>query len=173
METIEIFEIKEERLLGFLGALPNLWNARKRSLEPPLKLLFDKFGSKDNLLFVVQAFTHDSGPVMIILLTEYMRDLETARFIIHAYDMNAVRGITEALWSCRRLRDILEDLVEYDLSVFSHLKGDEIFVCPKCSAQYRLRAMRITKDGRVGCQNCGKIVEYTKLDKKEDIDIKT
>ena len=173
METIEIFGIKEENLLGILGTLPNLWNAKKGSSEPSLKLLFDKFGNKNELLFVVQAFTHPSSSIMITLLTEYLRDLETAKFIIYAYDLNVVGGVAEALWSGRRLRDILEGFVDIDLSVFSHLRGDEIFVCPKCSAQYRLRAMRITRDGRVECQNCGKIVEYSKLAKKGDIDIDT
>ncbi len=173
METIEISGMKEENLLGILGTLPNLWNARKGSFEPSLNLLFDKFGNKDNLLFVVQTFTQSSGSIVITLLTEYLRDLETAKFIIYAYDLNVVGGVTEALWSGRRLRDILEDFIDIDLSVFSNLRGDEIFVCPKCSAQYRLRAMRITRDGRVECQNCGKIVEYSKSVKKEDIDIDT
>jgi predicted Zn finger-like uncharacterized protein len=168
METIEIFGIEEERLLGILSTLPNLWKERKDSLGSSLELLFDKFGNKDDLLFAVQAFTHPGSTTMIVLLTEYLRDLQTAAFIIYAYDFNVVGGVRNATWSGRRLRDILEDCIEVDLSAFSRLRGDEIFVCPKCSAQYRLRAMRITRDGRVECQNCGRIVEYSGLQKNED-----
>lgn len=160
METIEIFGIEEDRLLGILNTLPSLWNSRKEFLEPSLELLFDKYGNKDNLLFAVQVFVHPQSSVMITVLTEYLRDIETASFVIYAYNLNVVSGVNESLWSARRLRDILEELIDVDLSQFSHLKGDEIFVCPKCAARYRLRAMRITRDGRVECQNCGKIVEY-------------
>jgi DNA-directed RNA polymerase subunit RPC12/RpoP len=170
METIEIFEISEEKLMGILNTLPSLWKERKEFLEPSLKLLFEKFGNKDDLLFAVQAFT---GPSSIIaLLTEYLRDLETASFVIYAYDLSG-GGVTEAIRSETRLRDILEDYIEVDFSAFSHLKGDEIFVCPKCSARYRLRTLRLTRDGRVECQNCGRIVEYVPFEKGEDTNSNT
>jgi predicted Zn finger-like uncharacterized protein len=167
METIEIFGIGEEKLMGILNTLPSLWKQRKETLNPSLELLFDKFGNKEDLLFAVQAYTHPASSIVIVLLTEYLRDLETASFVIYAYNLNPFGGVSEATWSSRRLRDILEDCIEVDLSAFSHMKGDEIFVCPKCSARYRLRAMRITRDGRVECQNCGRIVEYTAFDKRE------
>lgn len=165
METINIFDIQEDDLLGILNSLPNLWNSKKTRSEPSLDLLFDKYGDKDNLLFVVQAFTHPYSNVMIVLLTEYLSDLKAASFIIYAYDLNLVGGARESLWSGRRLRDILEDCIDIDLGAFSHLRGDEIFVCPLCSARYRLKAMRITRDGQVECQNCGKIVEYGEMNR--------
>lgn len=160
VETIEIFGIDEERLLGILYTLPSLWNSGKGALDPSLELLFDKYGNKDNLLFAVQVFIHPHSSVMITLFTEYLRDIETASFVIYAYDLSIAGGANEALWSARQLRDILEAFVDVDLSTFSHLRGDEIFACPKCAAHYRLRTMRITRDGRIECQNCGKIVEY-------------
>lgn len=165
METIEIFGISEARLLGILNILPSLWKERKEFLEPTLELLFEKFGNKDDLLFAIQAFTGHSS--IIVLLTEYLRDLETASFVIYAYNL-PLGGVTEAIWSERRLRDILEDYIEGDFSAFSHLKGDEMFVCPKCSARYRLKTLRLTRYGRVECQNCGRIVEYVPFEKEED-----
>jgi DNA-directed RNA polymerase subunit RPC12/RpoP len=165
METIEIFGISEEKLLGILSTLPSLWEENREFLEPSLELLFEKFGNKDDLLFAVQAFTGPSS--IIVLLTEYLRDLETASFVIYAYNL-PLGGVTEAIRSERRLRDILEDYIEADFSAFSHLKGDEVFVCPKCSARYSLRTLRLTRDGRVECQNCGKIVEYVPFEKGED-----
>jgi DNA-directed RNA polymerase subunit RPC12/RpoP len=168
METIEIFGIGEEKLLGILKLLPSLWKEKRGFLDPSLELLFDKIGEKDNLLFAVHAFVNPGSSTVVVLLTEYLRDLETASFVIYAY--NLMSGASENIWSGRRLRDILEDCIEIDFSAFSQLKGDEIFVCPRCSARYRLRTMRLTRDGRVECQNCGRIVEYMPIEKKEDAD---
>lgn len=30
----------------------------------------------------------------------------------------------------------------------------KLFICPKCGAQYLLRALQVTEDGKVTCQNC-------------------
>ncbi|MFW9957509.1 MAG: hypothetical protein ACFFCT_05525 [Candidatus Odinarchaeota archaeon] len=168
LETIDIFGIEEEKLLDLLAALPNLWNNRKGVFESSLELLFSKFSDKDNLLFAVHTFSLGSSREIAILLTEYLRNLGAASFIIYAYEMRGVSGATESRYSTRRLRDILEDCIDVDFEALSNLRGGDIFVCPKCSAQYRLRTLRFTRDGFVECQNCGQLVEYRGLDKNED-----
>ena len=66
-----------------------------------------------------------------------------------------------------KFREMLEKLTYEELDNFSvenkYQESDEIFVCPSCSAQYLMRALRVTRDGRVRCQNCLSRVDPTEL----------
>jgi hypothetical protein len=57
-----------------------------------------------------------------------------------------------------KLREILENLTYAELEEFAvvgqHLEDDTIFICPDCKAQYLLRVLRVTIDGKTECQNC-------------------
>jgi predicted RNA-binding Zn-ribbon protein involved in translation (DUF1610 family) len=67
-----------------------------------------------------------------------------------------------------KLREMLEGLTYEELEKFAivgqHLDDDTIFICPNCKAQYAMRVLQVSKDGRTECQNCKGLFDPTELD---------
>ncbi|MFW9974882.1 MAG: hypothetical protein ACFFDQ_06440, partial [Candidatus Thorarchaeota archaeon] len=58
-----------------------------------------------------------------------------------------------------KIKEALEGITFEELETYTkqgvYQGSDEIFQCSYCNAQYRLRVLRVTEDGKVECQNCG------------------
>ncbi|MFW9807136.1 MAG: hypothetical protein ACFFFK_10450 [Candidatus Thorarchaeota archaeon] len=158
MEIAEIQGIDEEDLFGYIRALPNFWEQTKRIFEPGIELILQKIGDTEDILLGVFIFSHYRGQIVIFM--EYQRDIRTAIFEIHGYQINQWGTFVESKSSENRLRRIIENSADGDFKAFSAIPEGGIFVCPNCRAQYSLRVLKITKDGKIECQNCGKFVEY-------------
>jgi hypothetical protein len=165
LETAEILGIDEEDLHGFIRALPNLWEQTKRSFEPGIQLMLQKLGDTEDILFGVYIFSN-MGRQLIIFM-EYQRDIAAAIFEIHGFQPNVWGSNISNSYGEQRMRKIIEGSEGGDFKAFSAVPEGGIFICPNCGAQYSLRVLKISSDGRIECQNCGKFVSHS-LDYPED-----
>jgi transcription initiation factor IIE alpha subunit len=158
MEIIVLHDISEEQLKGILNFMPEIWKKNSGFFDTGLTPIFKNFGESDDLLFGVHIFSHGNGAVLFIILTEYMRDSRMATFNINSRHITGWFGVSSHKKGEIKLREILEDLTYDELDEFAtvgqHLEDDSIFICPNCKAQYHMKVLRVSVDGRTECQNC-------------------
>ena len=168
METLELYDIDEYQLRGLLHEIPELWKENSGFFGTTLKPVFQNFGELDNLIFGVHVFSHANGTWILIVLTEYLRDARIASFNISARNLVGWFGPSADKKGEIKFREILEKLTYEELEMFSvenqYQESDVIFVCPNCSAQYLMRVLRVTRDGRIECQNCSALFDPVELD---------
>ena len=173
METIALHDLDEEELKGILDFLPEIWKKNSGFFDTGLTPIFRNFGESEDLLFGVHIFTHGNGAVLLIILTEYIRDSRVATFNINARSITGLFGPSSYKKGEVKLREILEGLTYEDLEEFvivgQHLDDDSIFICPSCKAQYHMRVLRVSADGRTECQNCKKLFSPSELGIEERI----
>ncbi len=167
METLELYDIDEDQLRGLLHQIPEVWKKNSGFFDTGLKLVFRNFGESDNLIFGVHLFSNANGARIFIILTEYIRDARIASFNINVRNTTGWFAPSTHNSSELKFREMLEKLTYEELDKFSlesqYQESDEIFVCPNCSAQYLMRVLRVSRDGRVKCQNCLSLVDPTSL----------
>lgn len=158
METATIKDIDKDSLVAFLDSFPELWNKDKSILEAGLTSLLHKYGETDELFFSVSHFTMGNG--LLIVFVEFQRQLGTADFEIHGYMVSTegIRGRHQ--FAEQKMRDIILGYDGEPFSTLSTISDDRMFECPSCKAKYVLRTMRISSDGRIECQNCGRLVYF-------------
>jgi predicted RNA-binding Zn-ribbon protein involved in translation (DUF1610 family) len=168
METLELYDIDEEQLRGLLHEIPAIWKKNSGFFDTGLKPVFKNFGELDNLIFGVHLFSHANGARIFIILTEYLRDARIASFNINVRNTTGWLAPTVHKSGELKFREMLEKLTYEELDLFSvenqYQESDEIFICPSCGAQYLMRVLRITSDGRIECQNCNALFDPVELD---------
>lgn len=168
METLELYDIDENHLRGLLHEIPAIWKRNSGFLDTGLTLVFYNFGEMDNLIFGVHVFSNANGARIFVILTEYLKDARIASFNINVRNATGWFAPSVHKSSELKFREMLEKLTYEDLDLFSvetqFQESDEIFVCPNCSAQYLLKVLRITRDGRIECQNCQRLFDPVELD---------
>ncbi|MFW9974797.1 MAG: MJ0042-type zinc finger domain-containing protein [Candidatus Thorarchaeota archaeon] len=166
MESAEILGIDEEDLHGFMEVLPNIWEYEKPIFFPELKLTLSKFGETPELLFGV--YIYSVGGCIIVAFLEYQREFTTAIFEIHGFCSDVWdRPRAEFQFGEKRLRDIIMKNAGKDYKAFSSIPPGGLFVCPNCRAQYTFRSMKVSADGKVECQNCGRLVGFRNDEEQE------
>ncbi len=166
METAEILGIDEEDLHGFMAVLTNIWEHDKPIFFPELKLTLSKYGETPELLFGV--YIYSVGACIIVAFLEYQRELSTAIFEIHGFCSDVYdRPRGEFQYGEKRLSDIIMKNAGKDYKAFSTIPPGGLFICPKCKAQYTFRSMKVSAEGQVECQNCGRLVNFSS-DEEED-----
>jgi len=158
METATIKDIDKDRLLVLLDSFPKLWNKNKSILDAKLTSLLHKSGETDELFFAVSHFTMGNG--LLIVFVDFQRKLGTAVFEVHGYilSVEGIRGRNQ--FAEQKMRDIILGHAGEPFSTLSTIAEDEMFECPDCKAKYALKTMRISSDGRIECQNCGRLVHF-------------
>ncbi len=163
METATIKEIDKDRLYALIKAFPDLWNKDKPLLDPGLIPLLDKYGETDELFFGVYLFAVVRG--LLTVFVEYQRTQSTATFEIHGYIItgNGIEGRHQ--YAEQKLRDIILGHAGEAFTKLTAISKDRIFECPSCKAKYSLMTMKMSSDGRIECQNCGRLVDFKIKDK--------
>ncbi len=158
MESIALHDLDENELKGILNFFPEIWKKNSGFFDTGLSPVFSHFGETEDLLFGVHIFTHGKGAILFIILTEYIRESRVATFNINARHITGWFSPSSNKKGEVKLRAMLENLTYEQLEEFAtvgqHFEDDRIFICPNCNAQYALRVLRVSIDGRTECQNC-------------------
>ena len=167
MELIELYDIDEAEYRSLLHEIPTIWKKNSSFFDTGLNPWFSNIGELDNLIIGVHIFSHGNGAQMFIILTEYLRDARIATFNINARTTTGWLGPTSYGKGEIKFREMLEKLTYDEIEKFSienqYQESDEIFICPNCKAQYFMRVLQITEDGRMVCQNCNKSFDTIEL----------
>ena len=167
MKTLELYDIDEDELRGLLSEIPTIWKNNSGFFDSGLTPVFRNIGELDNLVFGVHIFSHGNRAMLFIILSEYMRDVRIATFNITAKNMMGWFGYTSNNKGELKFKEMLEKLTYEELERFAvehqYQESGEIFVCPNCSAQYRLRVLRVTEDNKIVCQNCNRLFDAIEL----------
>ena len=159
METATIKEIDKDRLRALIQAFPNLLNKDKPMLDPDIFTLLEKSGETDELYFAVILFSVVRG--LLTVFVEYHKETGIADFEIHGYMMQANQIQGRHQDAEQKLRDIILGYEGEPFSKLSAISKDIIFECPSCHAKYSLATMRMSSDGRIECQNCGRLIDLS------------
>jgi len=89
LEMVEIADMDEETVLGFIKSIPSRWNKGKSILKSSLHLLLTRLGETDEVLFGVYIFSSDT---MIAIFLEYHRGTRTAIFEIRGFSYRLYYG---------------------------------------------------------------------------------
>ncbi|MBN2230984.1 MAG: hypothetical protein JW779_15470 [Candidatus Thorarchaeota archaeon] len=162
VERVEIFGIEEKELEGFLHALSNLYNSKTKFYESGINLLLSNELDSKQVLFITHLYTISTG--IILLFVEYLKDLNTASFKIHAF-RPFLASQTTYEFAEKKLKETLEYFKDKDMKPFALEAIIDVFICPNCNARYSSRILRMRDDGYIECQNCGK---YVFVRKSED-----
>ena len=173
METIALHDIDEDEMRSLLKYFPEIWKKNSGFFDTGLTPIFSNFGESEDLLFGVHIFTYGNGAVLFIVLTEYIRESRVATFNINARHITGFFSPSSHKKGEVKLREILENLTYDELEEFAivgqNLEDDSIFICPNCGAQYLLRVLRVSVDGRTECQNCKSLFNPSELGISERI----
>ncbi|MFX1578923.1 MAG: hypothetical protein ACFFBJ_04695 [Promethearchaeota archaeon] len=158
METATIYEIEIDNLKELIQSFPNLWPKDKWMLDSGMLLLLGKSGESNESYFAMHLFSVPHG--LLAVFMEYQKETMKATFDIHGYTIacNQIQG--RAQYTEQRVRDFI---LGYEGEAFHKLSAefnDEIFECPECCAKYSLGTLRMSSDGRIECQNCGRLVHF-------------
>jgi predicted RNA-binding Zn-ribbon protein involved in translation (DUF1610 family) len=168
METIALHDISESEMRALLQYLPELWKKNSGFFDTGIKQIFSNFGETENTEFGVHIFSHRNGSLLIIILSEYLRDTSVASFNINGRYITGWFSPSANIKGEMKLREILENLTYGELEEYAvagqHLEDDSVFICPDCGAQYLLRVLRVTIDGRTECQNCKHLFDPVELE---------
>lgn len=168
METIALHEISESEMRALLQYLPELWKKNSSFFDIGIKPIFDSFGETENLVFGVHIFSHGNGSILYIILTEYLKDTCVASFNINGRHITGWFSPSVNKKGETKLRELLENLTYDELEEFAavgqNLEDESIFICPNCKAQYLLRVLRVTEEGRTECQNCKHLFDPVELE---------
>lgn len=158
MEIVELYDIDEAGLRGLLHEIPTIWKKNSVFFDTGLTPFFQNIGELETLIIGVHIFSHGNGARIFIILTEYLRDARIATFNINARSTTGWLGSTSYKKGETKFREMLEKLTYEEIERFSienqHQESKETFVCPNCRAQYLLRVLQVTEDGKIVCQNC-------------------
>jgi len=101
-------------------------------------------------------------------LSEYIRDARTASVNINSFHLAGWSGHSRYIRGEAMIREFLVSLTYAELEAHTrkgiYADSREVFICPKCGAQYLLRALQVTDDGKVTCQNCDGLFSPIKLE---------
>lgn len=157
-ETIEFFDVEEDEFRAILDNLSDLYDKQRGFFEQGFTPIFKNYGATDELLFGVHLFSQGSGAKLHIVLSEYIRDARTASVNINSFYLVGWGAHSRDIRGEATIREFLQKLTYSELE--SHVRkgiyadSRELFICPKCSARYLLRALQVTEGGKVTCQNC-------------------
>jgi len=167
LELLELYDIDEPELRSLLHEIPTIWRKNNSIFDSGLTPFFSNIGELETLIIGVHIFTHGNGAHLFIILTEYLKDARIATFNINAKSTTGWFGPTSYKKGEIKFREMLENLTYEEIETFSienqYQESDEIFICPNCSAQYFMRILQVTKNGRVVCQNCNRSFDSTGL----------
>jgi predicted Zn finger-like uncharacterized protein len=167
LQQLELYDIDESEYRALLHEIPKIWKKNSSFFDLGLHELFKTFGESDDFVFGVHIYNHHNRGLLFVVLTEYHRDSRIAVFRI-----NAVLTIVTFPEPSRekaeiRLREMLEELTYEDLEKFGvadqYRESGEVFVCPRCKAQYMMRVLNVAADGKVECQNCLALIDPNEI----------
>ncbi|MHA2146939.1 MAG: hypothetical protein ACXAB0_15950 [Candidatus Thorarchaeota archaeon] len=150
MRTAELVGIEEEELYAFIRALPNRWEQESGTFDPSMTLLLHLY---------------KMGYFLLTLFVEYYRNSGLAIIEVHVL----LRGSPQPKIE-QKIRNIILNVTEKDLERLAAIPRGGVFICPFCQAQYSLRVLKIEEDGRIKCQNCGRLIDFSS--KSSDNEIK-
>ena len=166
MEIAEIIGIDEEDLHGFMRVFPNMWEHEKPLFSPEITLVVNKYGETEEFIFGVYIYT--LGSCVLAMFLEYQREFATAIFEIHGFCFDSYGMKRDFQFGENRVKDIILRNAGKDYKLFSTIPLGGIFTCPKCRAQYTLRSLRVSPEGKVYCQNCGRLVKFSKEEEESE-----
>ncbi|MFW9768500.1 MAG: hypothetical protein ACFFF9_10025 [Candidatus Thorarchaeota archaeon] len=168
METIALCDVDEDEVKGILYFFPKIWQKDSSIFDAGFFSIFNKFGESEDLLFGVNVFYHGNATRVVIILSEYMRESRTATFTINVKQVVGIFAPCDDEKGEEKIKSMLENLTYEQLKEFAvsvrHLEDDRLFLCPICGAQYRMRVLHVSADGRIECQNCGRLFDPMELD---------
>jgi hypothetical protein len=150
LRTAELVGIEEEELYAFIRALPNRWEQESGTFDPSMTLLLHLY---------------KMGYFLLTLFVEYYRNSGLAIIEVHVL----LRGSPQPKIE-QKIRNIILNVTEKDLERLAAIPRGGVFICPFCQAQYSLRVLKIEEDGRIKCQNCGRLIDFSS--KSSDNEIK-
>ncbi|TFF95641.1 hypothetical protein EU546_02930 [Candidatus Thorarchaeota archaeon] len=145
-------------LRNALDRLGGLYEMKKGILTQGIKPAFSKVGkSKDYELGLYVYYIRQTG-VLIVL---FERDPSSGRVVVQV----SAREVGAWTWSQMRDAPKVEETamaaLDEDVQAKRHLPTDGgTFSCPSCHAVYTCSNLRLSDDGRVQCQNCGRWVDW-------------
>ena len=156
METVELFDIGEEKIKGILDAIPIYWYRQKGLPEPSLVPVLRKYVKKNSHILGVHIFAYGKNDI-ITILSEYLADLKTATFEILETSLSNLleRQNNESIEV--RISEIIEEILQEEFPT-----SIQIFVCPECEAAYIISEETDVIDGMVLCRKCDKSVKFNK-----------
>ncbi len=164
-ETVELFDLEENEFKTILNNLGSIYSTKKNWYEAGLDPIFKNFGELDELMFGVHLFSQGQGISISIILSEYNRDTKCSIFNISSIYMSGLSAYSTFKKGEIKIKEALQGLTFEELEAYTrqgvYEGSNEIFQCPHCNAQYRLRVLRVTEDGKVECQNCGVLSDPT------------
>jgi len=160
MEIAEILGIDEEDLHGFMRVFPNMWDHNKPIFWPEITLIINKIGETEDLLFGV--YLYRTGGCVLTIFLEYQRELSTAIFEIQGFCIDSWEKQKGFQFGERRVKEIILSNAGKNYKLFSTIPPGGIFTCPNCRAQYTFRSLKVSPQGEVECQNCGRFVIFTR-----------
>ena len=167
-ETIELHDIDEMQFKAIMQKLHIFYGQRKSWYQSGVTPVFQKFGETDELLYGVHVFVGSDNRTIYLVLSEYYRGSQMAMININSSHYTGIFGRTENRNGEIMLREALEAVTYEELDSYVNeiiiQEQDVIFNCPNCRAQYKMRALRISDDGRVECANCAKTYDPIELD---------
>ncbi|MGY5864432.1 MAG: hypothetical protein RTV41_07490 [Candidatus Thorarchaeota archaeon] len=105
------------------------------------------------------------GFLLLALLVEYNRKSGLA-----IIEVNVLHGGIPQPKIEQKIRDIFIRVTEKNLERLLAVPKSGIFVCPVCDAQYSLRVLKATEDGKIECQNCGRFIDFLTPEELESLD---
>ncbi len=170
-ETLELFDLEENEFKAILNNLESIYSTKKSWYDTGLQLIFKNFGDLDELMFGVHVFSQGQGLSISIILSEYDRDTKCSTFNISSIYLSGLSAYSTFKKGETKIKEALQGLTFEELDAYTkqgvYEGSDEIFQCPHCNAQYRLRVLRVTEDGKVECQNCGVLSDPNEISTEE------
>jgi predicted RNA-binding Zn-ribbon protein involved in translation (DUF1610 family) len=168
VQSAELIGLDEIELRGFLNSLPELWNSRKRFFQSGIDQILSNYVVTDKILASTHIFSLSN--TLIVLFTEYFKEIGAATFKIHAY-ATLLGFPTLSEWTEIRLREIIMEFSEQDMSAYRENAFSVIFTCPLCGAHYSFHVLKKSEDGLYECQNCGKFVDVEEPKSESDLHV--
>ncbi|MHA2383715.1 MAG: hypothetical protein ACXACT_14160, partial [Candidatus Thorarchaeota archaeon] len=150
----ELVGIEEEELYAFIRALPNRWEQESGTFDPSMTLLLHRYHESESSVFGVNLYK--MGYFLLTLFVEYYRNSGLAIIEVHVL----LRGSPQPKME-QKIRNIILNVTEKDLERLAAIPRGGVFICPFCQAQYSLRVLKIEEDGRIKCQNCGRLIDLS------------
>lgn len=156
METVELFDIEQDKIRRILDIIPVYWYSQKDLLEPSLVPVLRKFEKKGSLVFGVHIYAYGKNCI-ITILSEYLTDSKTVTFEIQGTSLSSWFEPRENENAEVRISEIIEEILQEEFAL-----PIRIFVCPECEAAYIIREDTDVVDGMVLCRNCDKSFKFSK-----------
>ncbi|MFW9974800.1 MAG: hypothetical protein ACFFDQ_06025, partial [Candidatus Thorarchaeota archaeon] len=142
-ETVELFDLEENEFNAIISNLESIYSTKKNWYDAGLHLIFKNFGELDEIMFGVHVFSQGQGISISIILSEYNKDTKCSIFNINSIYLSGLKAYSTFKKGETRIKETLQGMTFEELETYTkqgvYEGSDEIFQCPYCNAQYRLR----------------------------------